>query len=73
MQSLYSLPAPELRKDLFDLVVNSSAAEARLARECLCAIDEIRDDYGYVDSEPRHPDIATGVPWPLPDVEKADE
>lgn len=64
-QQLYSLPAPELRKRLFDMVVNGSTAEARLASECLHAIDEIRDDYGYVDSEPRHPDIATGVPWPL--------
>ncbi|MEJ1373969.1 MAG: hypothetical protein RPT94_03000 [Candidatus Sedimenticola sp. (ex Thyasira tokunagai)] len=65
MQQLYSLPAPELRKGLFDMVVNSSATEKRLAIECLCAIDEIRDDYGHVDSEPRHPDIKMGAPWPL--------
>ncbi|MCU7869633.1 MAG: hypothetical protein KZQ98_14045 [Candidatus Thiodiazotropha sp. (ex Lucinoma borealis)] len=64
MQQLYSLPAPELRKGLFAMVVNGNAAEFRLATECLTAIDEIRDDYGHVDSEPRHPDIATGVPWP---------
>jgi hypothetical protein len=64
MQQLHSLPAPELRKGLFDIVVNGSAAESRLATDCLTAIDEIRDDYGHVDTEPRHPDIATGVPWP---------
>ena len=69
MQQLYSRPAPELRKGLFDLVVNGSAAEARLAAECLLAIDEIRDHYGYVDSEPRHPDITAGVPWPQLDAE----
>jgi len=56
------LIATELRKGLFDLVVNGSTEEARLATECLCAIDEIRDDYGHFDSEPRHPDISAGVP-----------
>lgn len=64
MQQLYSLPAPKLRKGLFDMVVNGNAAESRLATECLTAIDEIRDDYGHVDAEPRHPNIAIGVPWP---------
>ena len=64
MQQLYSLPAPELRKGLFTMVVKGDAAESRLATECLAAIDEIRDDYGHVDAEPRHPDVATGVPWP---------
>ena len=69
MQQLYSLPAPELRKGLFDMVTNGSAAETRLATECLCAIDENRDVYGHVDSEPRHPNIAAGVPWPTLDAE----
>jgi hypothetical protein len=68
MQQLYSLPAPELRKCLFDMVVNGNAAESRLAIECLIAIDEIRDDYGHVDAEPRHPNIAMGVPWPQIDL-----
>jgi hypothetical protein len=64
MQRLCSLPAPELRKSLFDMVVNGNAVDSRLANECLTAIDEIRDDYGHVAAEPRHPDIATGLPWP---------
>jgi hypothetical protein len=68
MQQLYSLPAPELRKSLFDMVVNGSATESRLAIKCLNAIDEIRDDYGHVDAEPRHPNIAMGVPWPQIDL-----
>ena len=68
------LPAPELRKRFFEMLVNGNSVEARLASECLRAIDEIRDEYGYVDSEPRHPDITTGVPWPLLDAEeRADE
>ena len=72
LKQLHRLPAQELRKRLFDMVVNGSTAEERLASECLHAIDDIRDDYGYIDSEPRHPDIATGVPWPLLDGERAD-
>ncbi|MCP4611098.1 MAG: hypothetical protein GY845_20510 [Planctomycetes bacterium] len=64
MQQQYSIPAPELRKGLFDMVVNGNSAESRLANECLTTIDEIRDDYGHVAAEPRHPDIATGLPWP---------
>lgn len=64
MKQLYSLPAPELRKNLFDMVVNGNAVESRLATECLIVIDELRDDYGHIESEPRHPNIATGVPWP---------
>lgn len=64
MQKMYSLPAPELRKSLFDMVLNGDAAESGLATECLIAIDKIRDDYGHVAGEPRHPDIATGVRWP---------
>ena len=64
LQQLYSLPAPELRKDLFDIVVNGSVAESQLATECLTVIDEIRDDYGHVVTEPRHPNVKMGVPWP---------
>jgi len=28
-------------------------------------IDELRDDYGSVEGEPRHPDIESGRPWPI--------
>jgi hypothetical protein len=31
-----------------------------LAIACLSAIDELRDDYGPAESEPRHPDIDSG-------------
>ena len=63
-EELHSLPARGLRRKLFDLVVNGSAAESRLAAGCLSVIDEIRDNYGHVDAEPRHPNIRMGVPWP---------
>lgn len=61
---MFGLPATDLRKTLFDIFVHGTADESRLASECLVAIDEIRDDYGYRDSEPRHPDIQSEVPWP---------
>lgn len=28
------------------------------------SIDRIRDDYGHVESERRHPDGTSGIPWP---------
>jgi hypothetical protein len=34
------------------------------ATHCLHLIDEIRDDYGTPDSEPRHPDLSSGKQWP---------
>jgi hypothetical protein len=61
---LVGVPIPELRKRLFAMV-NDGAAETDLATACLTAIDEFRDDYGPVESEPRHPDINAGRPWPL--------
>lgn len=69
MWNLYRVPAPEIRRQLIDMVANGCIKEKRLAVKCLNIIDEIRDEYGYVDSEPRHPDIDAGVPWPLLDVE----
>lgn len=68
MEELYGLPATELRKKLFELVVNGNAAQSRLAAESLTAIDEIRDDYGHVNTDPRHPNITMGVPWPQIDL-----
>jgi len=61
---LYGVDISELRRQLFSMLVcgteRSSVAEA-----CLIAIDEVRDEYGRVDTEPRHPDITSGRPWPL--------
>jgi hypothetical protein len=38
---------------------------AGVAAACLLEIDKLRDEYGSVDSEPRHPDIETGRSWPV--------
>jgi hypothetical protein len=35
------------------------------AAHCLNQIDKIRDKYGTPDSEPRHPNLASGKPWPI--------
>ena len=64
MQELFSVPASELRKELFTLVVDGSAAESELASKTLTAIDQMRDDYGNVETERRHPDITRDTPWP---------
>jgi hypothetical protein len=54
----------KLRKDLFAML-NGTPQEAALAAACLAAIDQLRDEHGSVASEPRHPDIESGRPWPL--------
>lgn len=54
----------KLRKDLFTML-NGTPQEAALAAACLSAIDQLRDEHGSVASEPRHPDIESGRPWPL--------
>jgi len=62
---VFGLPIPELRKALFAMM--DDAAGSTLASACLNAIDDLRDDYGVVETEPRHPDIDSGRPWPLPE------
>lgn len=53
-----------LRKQLLAML-NDGSAETSLAEACLTAIDELRDEYGRIESEPRHPDITSGRAWPL--------
>lgn len=61
---VFSVPVTELRKRLFAMT-KDDAPEARLAADCLTTIDELRDEYGPAEAEPRHPDIDSGRPWPL--------
>ncbi len=58
---LYSLNVAELRKKLFAMLKDT---EGSIAEASLIAIDEMRDEHGRNDAEPRHPDIASGQPWP---------
>ena len=64
MKEMYGLPAGDLRRRLFDVVLIGSPAEASLATACLDEIDEIRDRYGTADSDRRHPNVSLGKPWP---------
>lgn len=61
---LLPVPANDLRRRLFTLALAQSS-EADIARQCLTLIDGIREDYGYPESETRHPDIRSRQPWPL--------
>ena len=59
----FGLPLTGLRARLFAMLP-ANDRRARLAEQCLIAIEEHRDDRGRVSNEPRHPDIATGRAWP---------
>ena len=59
----FGLPLTELRAQLFAMLP-AKDARALLAEQCLIEIEEYRDDCGRPTSEPRHPDISTGRPWP---------
>jgi hypothetical protein len=55
--------AVELRRQLLAMTTDGGPTDA--AARCLNQIDMIRDDYGTPDSEPRHPDLASGKRWPV--------
>jgi hypothetical protein len=57
------VPATELRQALLARTVDGGPADA--AARCLTAIDTIRDERGIPVSEPRHPNLASGKPWPI--------
>jgi hypothetical protein len=61
---IIAVPASELRAALFAKATGRSTERA-LAEQCLIAIDELRDEHGVADSEPRHPNIDSGLPWPI--------
>ena len=60
---LYPAPVGNLRKQLFDLL-SGSRSEAALAKNCLIAIDKLRDEHGIAANDTRHPDVMSGRPWP---------
>ncbi|MBO3758902.1 hypothetical protein [Ciceribacter sp. L1K22] len=61
---LVPVDATALRRALFKLSVSDQTEIASFAVLCLEMIDELRDEYDGIDTEPRHPDISTGRPWP---------
>lgn len=57
------VPAGSLRKKLIALTADGSSTDG--AARCLRQIDWIRDEHGMPEAEPRHPDLASGKPWPI--------
>jgi hypothetical protein len=57
------VPAGRLRQKLLFLTTDGSPADA--AARWLRQIDRIRDEHGLPEAEPRHPDLASGKPWPI--------
>ncbi len=56
--------AVEMRKKLLDMTVNDPERN-EAAKHVLASIDELRDEYGRPENEPRHPCLESGVPWPI--------
>jgi hypothetical protein len=69
--NIVPVAATELRRKL--LAMTGSGGKDDPAARCLNVMDKLRDEYGAPDSEPRHPDLSSGRPWPIlmpdPDAE----
>lgn len=61
--NVVSVPAIELRQKLLAKTTDGGSVDA--AAHYLNSIDVIRDGHGVPVSEPRHPDLASGKPWPI--------
>jgi hypothetical protein len=59
----YSMPLVEFRKQLFAMLPAGDAL-SELAEQCLNKIERLRDEYGRINNEPRHPHILSGRTWP---------
>ena len=62
-EEIIPVSATELRQKLLAMTTDGSSTD--VASRYLTLIDEIRDQYGVPDSEPRHPDLKSGKPWPI--------
>ena len=63
--SYYLVPAQvtEVRSTLFEMYRTDDARRV-CAKSLLELIDKLRDEHGWPQDEPRHPDLASGVVWP---------
>jgi hypothetical protein len=57
------VPAVKLRRKLLAMTTDGGPSDA--AVRTLNEIDKIRDEYGAPETEPRHPDLKSGKPWPV--------
>lgn len=62
--SIVPARAAQLRASLFRMAYED-AGRQNTARALLEWTDELRDEYGRPDDEPRHPNIGSGMPWPM--------
>jgi hypothetical protein len=53
----------QVRKFLFGLLRCNPQAAA-IAKNCLSATDELRDEYGIAANDTRHPDVLSEIRWP---------
>ncbi len=63
------VPAIELRQTLLEMTTDGGPSDA--AARILRIIDKNRDQNGAPEEEPRHPDLASGKPWPILETETA--
>jgi hypothetical protein len=61
--NIVPVPAGSLRQKLFALTTDGGPAD--VAARWLRQIDCYRDEHGMPEAEPRHPDLASGKPWPI--------
>lgn len=62
---LFGQPSAELRSWLLPMTQVGNEVISNLAIEALKIIDSLRDEYGSPQSDPRHPDLSSGLPWPI--------
>lgn len=58
------VPIADLRERIFSML-EGTPQERQIAKACLEALDDMRDDRGSPLQEPRHPNLASGKPWPI--------
>ena len=61
--SVLPIPAGEVRRQL--LARTADGGPDDICARYLNEIDEFRDQFGTPESEPRHPDLASGMAWPI--------
>jgi hypothetical protein len=67
----FSISLAALRNELFAMILENGS-ESCLAAACLNEIEELRDEHGRVNDEPRHPNIGSGRAWPI-EAEEPDD
>jgi hypothetical protein len=70
-QEIVPVDLTSLRRKLF-VISHEESPRSLLAKACLKHIEDIRREYGTIDTEPRHPDVASAVAWPIEETKLPD-